>query len=131
MGTFSFSGRHVPARMLAGMETEMPDVPVEKRSGPRYPLVLSAEVIELPRGAKLTARTSDMCRTGCYLDTLNPIPKGSKVRIRVTHHQEIFEAVGCVVYASPSMGMGVTFEDVAAEQQARLDRWLNSSGEEY
>jgi PilZ domain len=109
----------------------MPDVPVEKRKGPRFPFVLSTEVIEFPRGAKLGARTSDISRTGCYIDTLNPLPKGSKVKIRVTHHDEVFEAVGSVVYVSPCMGMGVSFEDVTREHQTRLECWLNSYGDEY
>jgi hypothetical protein len=108
----------------------MPDQ-VEKRNGPRFSFVLSAEVIELPRGAKLGARTSDISRTGCYIDTLNPLTKGSKVKIRVTHHDEVFETICSVIYASPSLGMGVSVEDVAPEQQARLERWLNSSSDEY
>ncbi len=104
---------------------------VERRSAPRHPLVLAAEVVELPRGAKLAARTSDISRTGCYIDTLNPIPQGSQVRVRITHHQEIFEAVGRVVYVSFGLGMGVVFETVSDEQLTRLVRWLDSPNEEY
>ena len=40
----------------------MPDVTVERRNAPRYPLALAAEVVELPRGARLSARTSDASR---------------------------------------------------------------------
>ena len=40
----------------------MPDVTVERRNAPRDPLVLAAEVVELPRGARLGARTSDVNR---------------------------------------------------------------------
>jgi hypothetical protein len=107
----------------------MPDVPVEKRKGPRFPFVLSAEVIA--RGAKLGARSSDISRTGCHIDTLNPLPKGSKVKIRATHHDEVFEAVGSGVYVSPCMGMGVSFEDGTREQQTRLECWLNSYADQY
>jgi PilZ domain len=106
----------------------MPDVTVERRSAPRHPLVLAAEVVELPRGAKLATRTSDLSRTGCY--TLNPIPQGSQVRVRITHHKEIFE-VGRVVYVSLGLGMGVVFETISDEQFTRLVRWLDSPNEEY
>lgn len=109
----------------------MPDGTAEKRGGPRSLLVLAVEVIELPRGAKLGGRTSDICRSGCYIDTLNPVPKGSQVRLRITHHDEVFESLASVVYVSAGLGMGVTFETVAAEEQAKLDRWLNSASEEY
>ena len=65
----------------------MPDVTVERRSAPRYPMVLSVDVVELPRGGRLSARTSDISTTGCYIDTLNPIPQGSEVRLRITHNR--------------------------------------------
>jgi hypothetical protein len=53
----------------------MPDV--ERGGATRYPL--AAEVIELPRGAQLGARTWDISSTRCHIDTLNPIPQGSLV----------------------------------------------------
>lgn len=50
----------------------MPDVTQERRIAPRYPLVLSAEITEPASGAKVMARTSDISRSGCYLDTPKP-----------------------------------------------------------
>jgi len=85
-------------------------------------MVLAADVAELPRGARLRARTADLSRTGCYIDALNPVPQGSRIRLRITHHDEVFEAIGFVVYVSLGLGMGVAFMKVTAEQQARLDR---------
>ncbi|HEY1468649.1 MAG TPA: PilZ domain-containing protein [Candidatus Acidoferrum sp.] len=108
----------------------MPDVTVERRNAPRYPLVLAAEVVELPRGARLSARTSDVSRTGCYIDTLNPIPHGSQVQVRITHENETFEAIGRIVYVSYGLGMGVAFTAVMPEQQQRLDRWLEAAHRE-
>ena len=109
----------------------MPDVTVERRGAPRYPLVLAAEVVELPRGARLSAPTSDVSLTGCYIDTLNPIPQGSQVRLRITHEDEIFEAIGKIVYVSYGLGMGVAFTEVTPEQQKRLERWLEASNREF
>jgi len=109
----------------------MPDVTVERRSAPRYPMVLAADVVELPRGARLSARTSDISLTGCYIDTLNPIPVGSEIRLRFTHHDEIFEAVGRVVYVSNGLGMGVAFTRMDEEQKARLERWIEGRESEF
>jgi hypothetical protein len=103
----------------------------ERRGSPRFPMVLGAEVVELPRGARLHARTSDVSRTGCYIDTLNPIPQGSKIRLRLTHNHEVFEALGAVVYASPLLGMGIAFSEIALEQVRRLESWLNETGHEF
>jgi hypothetical protein len=94
-------------------------------------MVLAADVVELSRGARLSARTSDISRTGCYLDTLNPIPQGSQVRLRITHHAEVFEAIVEVIYVSSGLGMGVTFREVAPEQQEKLGRWLADPGQEF
>src|SRR5271156_5499623 len=102
----------------------MPEVKGERRKSPRYSMVLAADVIELPRGALMSARTSDISRSGCYVDTLNPIPCGSRVKLRFTHHQEEFEAIGLVVYVSLSLGMGIQFTEVSHDQQARLNDWL-------
>ncbi len=109
----------------------MSNVGVERRTAPRVAMVLSAEVVELPQRAKLGARTADISATGCYVDTLNPVPKDSQVRVRLTHHDEIFEALGRVVYVSPGLGMGIIFVTVETEQRARLDRWLAESGSEF
>ncbi|MGB7845512.1 MAG: PilZ domain-containing protein [Candidatus Acidiferrum sp.] len=78
----------------------MPDVALERRNAPRITLVPAVEVVELPSGAKLGGRTSDVSRTGCYIDTLNPVSKGSQVRVRLTYSQEVFETLGKVVYVS-------------------------------
>ena len=102
----------------------MPDVVTERRAAPRYPLILVAEVIEVDSGTKLDARTSDVSRTGCWVDTLNPTPAGTQIRLRLTHDEECFETKARVVYVSPGLGMGVAFQDPAADQLALLDRWL-------
>jgi PilZ domain len=96
----------------------MPEVTVERRSAPRHAMVLAAEVIELPRGAKLSARTADISRTGCYIDTLNPIPPASRVLVRITHNEETFEAEAHVVYVSYGLGT------VWPSSPAKGIRWL-------
>jgi c-di-GMP-binding flagellar brake protein YcgR len=109
----------------------MPDVMPERRMAGRCPMVLAADVVELSRGARLSARTSDISRTGCYIDTLNPIPQGSQVRLRITHHLEIFEAIVEVVYVSYGLGMGVKFKEVAPQQREKLERWLEDRNQEF
>ena len=109
----------------------MPEVTVERRSAPRYAMVLAAEVIELPRGAKLSARTADISRTGCYIDTLNPVPKGSDVRLRITHGTETFVSLGRVVYVSHGLGMGISFVNMEDGELAKLDRWFAEPDREF
>ena len=106
----------------------MPDVMADRRASPRFALILVATLTDLETDTKLNARTSDVSRTGCYVDTLNPIPIGSTVRVTLTRGDEIFETRGKVVYVSPGLGMGIQFQDaVAPSQLAILDRWLEKA----
>jgi hypothetical protein len=101
----------------------------DRRAAPRYPLILIAEVTDSASGARLISRTSDVSRTGCYVDTLNPLPRGSLIRLRLQHEQENFETDARVVYVSPGLGMGLMFPpEVQPDQLAVLDRWLAEAG---
>ena len=105
----------------------MSDVMTDRRAAPRYTLILLAEVTDRLSSAKFTARTSDVSRTGCYLDTLNPLPRGTLVQLRLRNQKEIFECGATVMYVSPGLGMGVQFEEIPAEQLELLDRWLTGA----
>jgi PilZ domain len=94
------------------------------RVAPRRTMILSAEVLEVSTRTKMSARTSDVSSTGCYIDTLNPMPIGTEVCVRLTHNAEVFEASGQVAYTSPGLGMGIAFHGVPDEEQKRLARWL-------
>ncbi len=105
----------------------MSDVMTDRRAAPRYTLILLAEVTDRLSSAKFTARTSDVSRTGCYLDTLNPLPRGTLVQLRLRNQKEIFDCGAIVMYVSPGLGMGVQFEEIPAEQLDLLDRWLTGA----
>jgi hypothetical protein len=74
----------------------MPNMMSDRRIAPRYALILPAEVVELSHGLKLNTRTSDLSRTGCYLDTLQPF-SGSAIRIKLTQGSESIEVHGKVM----------------------------------
>lgn len=99
----------------------------ERRQAPRYPLILTAEVVHLPSKARFVAQTSDLSRSGCYIDTLNPLPPGSKIHVRLQHEQESFESDGRVIYISPGLGMGIAFTSASPGQTAVLERWLSAA----
>jgi PilZ domain len=106
----------------------MPHVMADRRAAPRFALILAAEITDLGSGTRLAARTSDVSRTGCYVDTLNPIPMGSAIRIVLNQSDEAFEVTAKVVYVSPQLGMGVHFDSpIPAKQLAILDRWLQAA----
>ena len=100
----------------------------DKRSGVRIPLIADVEVTEVATGARLSARTSDISRSGCYIDTLNPTPVKAVVLVRFSHAGEELEVPARIVYVSHGLGMGVRFdEDLSPAQLAVLNRWLSGA----
>ena len=96
----------------------------KRRSVRRCPLVASAEVTELVAGAQLKARTSELGLGGCYVDTLNPFPQGTLIRLRILRDNGLFETQAKVVYSDVRFGMGLAFTEMKAEQRSLLESWL-------
>ncbi len=106
---------------------------VERRSASRQHFIAEAQIVELKTGAKLLARSCDLVVHGCYVDTLNPFPVGTRVRIRLKKGNTTVEANGQVVYGIPGLGMGIAFHNLTPVNQAGLEKWLSSIniGEEF
>jgi len=100
----------------------------DKRNATRVAFIAAVEVTEVATGTRLSARTSDLSRTGCYIDTLNPTPSRTLVQVHLTHHGEVLDILGRIVYVSPGLGMGVRFdEDLSPAQLNVLDRWVSGA----
>jgi PilZ domain-containing protein len=106
----------------------MPDVMANRRNSPRYALILVAVITEMDSETRLSARTSDVSRTGCYVDTLNPIPQGKSIYVALSRGEEVFETSGKIKYVSPGLGMGIMFDQPVDPTQMRiLERWLEKA----
>ena len=101
---------------------------IEQRTALRYPFSAAAEVIELPSGHGLSARTSDLGLEGCYIDTLNPFPVESLVRLRIHKGEKVLDAEGKVSYRQPGLDMGIAFVGLTEEQQSIIVEWLPENG---
>jgi PilZ domain-containing protein len=95
------------------------------RRCPRFPFYASAEIVELKTQTRLTTRTSELSRYGCYLDMLNPLPLGTKVIIQILYNEQAFGTIGRVIYSHRNMGMGVAFDEMEAPQEQTLEKWLS------
>jgi hypothetical protein len=98
--------------------------PAKKRAALRCPFVASAEVFELSSETPISARTSELAVGGCYVETLNPFPEGTLVRVRILRDQGVFEAKAKVVYSHSNSGMGLAFSEVLPNQRLLLEDWL-------
>ena len=103
----------------------MSDVMTDRRDSPRFALTLVAVVTETATSNLLNARSSDVSRSGCYVDTLQPLALGAQVKISLRNGDEIFETPARVVYTCPGLGMGVNWGlNLPEDSLAILDRWL-------
>ena len=62
-----------------------------RRNHIRYPFVARAEIEEIPSGGRVFARVTEIGAGGCYLDTLNSLPKGTLVFVKIFTASDFFE----------------------------------------
>jgi hypothetical protein len=112
----------VSANIAIGNKKRYP----KQRSVRRCPFVASAEVTELGSGSstKLSARISEIGLGGCYVDTLNPFPEGTLVRVRILRDGGAFETQAKVVYTDMRFGMGLAFIEIPPNQRSILENSL-------
>ena len=103
---------------------------LEKRRSPRYSFIASAELIEEKADVRIASRVSELSLHGCYLDMMNPFPKGTLVLVKIAAGDAFFEAKANVIYAQPNMGAGLGFLEVTPDSQAVLERWLDGAEQE-
>lgn len=96
----------------------------ERRHAPRYPFIASAEVLSASIGARMKARISDLSAYGCYVDTINPLPGGTPVHVKILTETHAFDAPATVVYSHAHLGMGLMFGEILPSSQNVLENWL-------
>lgn len=99
-----------------------------RRANPRFSFFADAEVT-LRDGTGVRAQLAELSSRGCYIDTLEPIPIRTKLRLRICDGISTCELHGKVLYMHSGggfgiFGMGVLFEEMGAEQHSAIDTWL-------
>jgi len=91
------------------------------RSTPRFAFIAEAEI----EGMGGRARVSELSARGCYIDSINPLPKDTEVRIRIRYGCSTCDFSGAVIYTHAGFGMGVVFAEMTPEQRSTLEVWLD------
>jgi hypothetical protein len=99
-----------------------------RRANPRFSFFADAEVT-LGDGTGVRAQLAELSSRGCYIDTLEPIPVRTKLRLRICDGMKTCELGGKVLYMHSGggfgiFGMGVLFEEMGPEQHSAIDAWL-------
>ena len=116
---------------MRGIHPEAAIKYIDKRRGPRYSFIASAELVEQQADARIASRVSELSLHGCYLDMMNPFPTGTLVVVKISAGAQHFEAKSKVVYSQPNMGAGVVFLEVEPNSSAVLERWLEEAKKEH
>ena len=99
-----------------------------RRANPRFAFFAEAEAT-LRDGTSVPAQVSELSSRGCYIDTLEPIPIGTELRLRISDGMNSCELPGKVIYMHSGYGMGifglgVVFGNVGVEQLSPVNNWL-------
>jgi hypothetical protein len=98
--------------------------PEERRTYPRYHFTAAAEALDQGQRTRMNARTSDISKGGCYVDTFSPFPLKTTVKLRLTSERSAFLADATVVSSKIGMGMGLQFTSIDPQQLQVLEKWL-------
>jgi hypothetical protein len=95
------------------------------RSSDRYSFAATAEVKELESWKEQVLITHDLSAGGCFIKTAAPLPKGTRIRVRIEHSRAEFTAIGRVTDNVTAEGMGIEFLEMEPSDRAILKKWLD------
>lgn len=61
---------------------------------------------------------------GCFVETPNPFPEGTKVRLRIVRGGSTVSGMGRVAFSRPGSGMGIHFTSIEPASMPVLDKWM-------
>jgi len=104
-----------------------------RRTNPRFTIFADAEVT-LRDGTSVPAQLAELSSRGCYIDTLEPIPMRTKLRLRICDGMNTYELHGKVIYMHSGgglamFGMGVVFGEMGTEQHSAIESWVRELGD--
>jgi hypothetical protein len=110
-----------------GIESDMlrsPSIHPERHRAPRHSFTAGIHLTDLRSEKHLAAHIENLNLRGCFVETVAPFPKDTKVRLQISHAGVNFIAIGKVAYALPNSGMGIAFITIEPKSQEVLDLWL-------
>ena len=83
-----------------------------------------AEITTAEPGAYIVASTAELSRYGCFVKTQQSLAIGTKVSLKITYEDKVFNRSGEVAYILPENSMGFRFTTTTPEDVALLEEWL-------
>jgi PilZ domain len=89
-----------------GGPASTPPETFEHRSGLRRVVTATVQVLEMKSGIRITTRTNDLSKGGCFINALAPLPVGARVRLFISRRNSSFESVGRVTIHKAAWAWG-------------------------
>src|SRR6266699_996329 len=97
---------------------------IERRHTTRHHFVGVVEVINVESQRQLISLTRDLSLCGCFVTAKAPFPNGTRVSLKIANSKATFSAEGNVAHNLSDEGIGISFFQVEAKDQAVLEEWL-------
>jgi hypothetical protein len=94
-----------------------------RRVKTRFPLELRDE---RGRGTSMQTNSSDITGRGCYIETMVPLPLGTRMNVTFWVESTKIATTGIVRSSDPGVGMGIEFTGLNEETKERFQRHLES-----
>lgn len=101
----------------------------ERPRARRYPFVAGIEITDVESEVQVNEKTCDLSLFGCGVNTQNPLPAGTRLRIRIVHGGASFVVLGKVAHSGQSERMGIVFTKMEPNQQLILEKWIAETRE--
>jgi len=96
---------------------------LEDKRGLRFPFKADAEVVLPNHSDKIPARVTELSFRGCFLEISAALQEKQRVRVKIFHSDEVFEAPAEVIYARPT-GVGLVFGNMEPPFRRALQAWI-------
>jgi len=101
-------------------------IPRERRRHTRYKLALGVEVHESKSVQRVQLSSTDVSASGCYLETIFPLPVGTPLRLSIWVRAEKLDTDAVVRTCDAGVGMGVEFTGLGSTDRKRLEGFLRA-----
>ena len=96
---------------------------LEDKRGLRFPFKADAEAVLPNRSDKIPARVTELSFRGCFLEISAALQEKQRVRVKIFHSDELFEAPAEVIYVRPT-GVGLVFGNMEPPFRKVLQAWI-------
>jgi hypothetical protein len=98
----------------------------DRRKSVRYTVRVQIEI--RPEGGDIPLRleTTDLSRSGCYVESMMPLPVGMRLQATLWLDGTPIVARGLVVTRHPQFGNGIMFVDYEGDAEPLLNKYLDA-----